>query len=395
MSLFRFYDNQEWDPFECDVPWETITLPKKEIFLRDRKNIQGKVKSISKYDGVWRGEDFKIEIKFLPKKNHHVRSKQVPCSVIGLVNASLKPNLHFFPLIKKDSKKKQKKYVIDYLNRRQYYRYKTVQSDEIFKKYRYKPIKEFIAQNYVDDYKKKKYPIENIEDFLILEQPTLWYSPHMNHDERLNHAIKLIPKIKHLQKEHQDRVKELDQFINFVKHCYSRGKPQILDELSEYSKKHLNIDLSLLIYNYEAVDEVRGDAKNGLYLYKRYNMVPLMIHSLIYPTLMILKAENTAQYLNIKRWHFLKDLYLVNENKYLKLKRGTKYVNLQNIQQFKKNEDMEFMNHTQQRTETFELFYLVQRHVYKNDIISVNLATKIEIKGSVRVKPLCFFKIYF
>ena len=42
----------------------------------------------------------------------------------------------------------------------------------------------------------------------------------------------------------------------------------------------------------------------------------------------------------------------------------------------------------------YEFYFLIQREFYRCDTIAVNLAYKMDVNGSVRIKPLCLFKVF-
>ena len=60
-----------------------------------------------------------------------------------------------------------------------------VRKDDVFKKLGYVPTREFIAQNYQDEFKKERKEIKHVTELMIKEQPTLIYSPYMNDKEKI------------------------------------------------------------------------------------------------------------------------------------------------------------------------------------------------------------------
>jgi hypothetical protein len=269
----------------------------------------------------------------------------------------------------------------------------------VFKKLTYKPLKEFIAQNYGDEFKREIKKIRDIEDIMLMETPRLIYSPYMTDKDQIDHIYKQIEPINKLKKKYQEKYKEFERVIDKIRIDVFNSNENILEDVGDYCKSNffdynIKMDLSILIYNYKYINKWRDYSKNGLHLYKKYNMIPLMIYNVLYDKLVILRNKSKTDYLDIREWKGLKCKYLVNEKQknYIKIREGVGFITL-NGGGTKKT--TRIMKETYERTNKFEIFYLIQRQFFGNDIISVNLPSQFEMYGSVRINPLCTFKIYF
>jgi hypothetical protein len=409
MTNFIYFYNEEWNPFEGDVPWEKNKLPENETFKRRKKELKNFVYSMDKYNGIWRSDKYKLEINFLPKKKHIIRSKYYKSSIYGLMNGTIKKNIYIFPLKEGIKPKKQKKIMLEYFKNLGFKNYENIKDDRAFFKLRYKPLKRFVARNYGDDYMKKKTDLDSITNMLTLDRPELLYSPYMTINDQYSHIIKISDRIKNdvhdietgvikresLMKEYPERLSEFKKLQIFIDETIMQYQTKnILDIISDYTQSVLLMDLSLLIYNYEYVKDIKNDAENGLYLYKRYNTIPLMVHSIIYPETKVLYANTVNDFIDIKKWKFKNNLYIINNNKYFKIKYGASYVNIKGKIKFDNGEPL--MKSEITRTNNFNYYYLVQNQHFKNDKLLVNLHTKIELpNGTVRINPLCRFKIFF
>ncbi len=129
-------------------------------------------------------------------------------------------------------------------------------------------------------------------------------------------------------------------------------------------------------------------SKNGLYLYKRYNMIPIMIYSIHYDEIFILEYEEDY-FIDLRKWSNHKNKYLVNDKKYIKA--DTNFVGISGNRATNTDRIMKI---TQSRSNNYKIYYLVQKQYFKRDCVSVNLPSKIEMMGTMRIKGLCAYKIY-
>ncbi len=402
MSRYLAFTGPEWNPLECDCPWETVTLPDHEVFkyqpYDNKPHIFRKIHCLKRYDGKWESKNYRMDIVFLPKKKSYFANSAIPMSNYGLIVNSMKNHYLLLPRSKKTSPKFEKKQIVDFFNNLGYERHIVYKDGKTFKKLRYKPLKEFIAQNYGDEFKREVKKIEDIQDIMLMETPRLIYSPYMTNKQQIDHIFKKIEKINKLKKKYQEKYKEFERVIDKIRVNVLHGTEDILDEIGDYCRENfidynIKMDLSILIYNYSYVENLRNSSKNGLHLYKKYNMIPLMIYNVLYDKFVTLHRASKTDFIDIREWKDLKCKYLVNDKQksYIKIREGVGFVNLEGGQT---NATNRIMKETDKRTNNFEIFYLIQRQLFGNDIISVNLPDQIEMNGSVRVNPLCAFKIY-
>jgi len=316
-------------------------------------------------------------------------------------------------------RKNDREQLLEFLNSLGYKKYYNVRGHDILDKYTYVPVKEFIASHYDDEFPKKKRNLvmrtspmieyspfmspkkreeylkhdDYLSDLLIRSSPVLIYSPFMTPKQQMEHLYSIIPMLYRLKKDHQERTKEIDKLIQRIRIMYSNPTPDknSLDYISKYCKSELQINLSPLIYNYQPVD-IKAYSKPGLYLYKKYNMIPIMMYYVEFNKIINLHQQNENDFINVKNWSHLDDKYLIDEKTtYVNIKNGSNFVNLFGEQG--KNQ-RKIMEKIERRTNKYKIYYLIQRQYFKGDCIPVNLPSKIDMTGSMRIKCLCCFKIF-
>ena len=451
MSRYRAFETQEWCIVECDCPWEKRTLPSSENFkyftlTKKVMEIRGEIRSLKKYDGKWESENYVLEIAFLPKKKVFFRHSFVKTRNYALVTSSMKRNYMLFPKfnseeleknvlkeieladdfgrerekVRKPRKRKNdKEQLFEFLNSLGYKKYYNVRGHDFMDKYTYVPVKEFIASHYNDEFPKKKRNLvmrtspmveyspfmspkkrseylkhdDYLSDLMIRSSPVLIYSPFMTPRQQMDHLYSIIPMLYRLKKDHQERTKEFDDLIQKIRIMHSNPTPakNSLDHISKYCKMELQINLSPLIYNYKPVD-IKYYSKSGLYLYKKYNMIPIMMYYVEFNRIVNLHKQNQKDFIDVSRWSHLDDKYLIDEKStYIKIRTRSNFVNL--FGDHGENPG-QAMRKTEKRTNNYKIYYLIQRQYFKGDCIPVNLPSKIDMTGSMRIKCLCCFKIF-
>lgn len=399
MSHYEIVSGQEWNTIECNCPWEKVKLPASEEFRRSDKNytLSGTIKKHKKYNGMWKSSNYKLDVLIIPQKTTFFMPHSLPLINYALIQHFVKKHYLFFPQTKFGKPRKDKKKdILRFLNKLGFRKHFDIQTPTIFKRVTFEPMSEFVARDYFNEaFKEKKKKIENITELMLIHTPVLYYSPYMTDREQLDHLYTLIDKFSEMKKDDkmQQKYEEFDQIISEIRLTCAGGQKDSLDYISQYCRDYLKMDLSFKIYNYKPVDKLNVIAKNGLYLLRKFNMIPFMSHCVYYDKLIFLKQTKKRTFIDIGEWIGKKNKYLVEDVKktYIKIKDGVCSVSVNGDQSF---ESKNIMKETEHKTNNFRILYLIQRQYFKNDCVTVNLPSLISVKGTMRVKCLCAFRIY-
>jgi len=406
METLNFYQ-QEWVPVEGNTPWKWIHLPKderftfKESFIRDDRHkvdhiIFEKILASSKWNGIWENKTKMINIRFLPRKIYYISFSRTPISVIGLVSIGLNPRII---LIKK--RNPTKKELVNYFRALDLRHIIEPKKHKLIYQHKLVPIKEFIASHYYPGSLKiakdlervrKETQIENILEIMIHDQPNILFSPWMSKRRELEHIAQLIQYFYQLMKKEPKHRAQIKDLIELAEIAIEGHVPDSLDKLAERALHFYNMNLCYLIYNYKVVRNHSGHCREGIYLYSRYNSIPMVMHFMKYRETRILYGKNKNTYLNLERWNTLNDLWImINDNETFPIPFGYTFINLLGKVSRDQKDVFQFKG---KRTDFYFIVTVFRRRLYKQDRLHVNLFYTPWIHGSTRAKGLIRFKVY-
>lgn len=394
MHAYILHDGQPWDPFECDVPWETVALPRGETFTMAgscaRRHASGSVRCTPDMNGRWTSGARRVDFALAPRKRHVFFSESNPIDNLSVVQAGMKRSKYLFEVDRIGSRRKTLGAVVRHFRELGYVRYSYVDRHGG----RYRDMPSFIGQSYVLPDRVRARPVKKAVELLWAQHPSVHASPYMSPLQQRNHAcgrfLEYLLDLRTRRPELSDQCRELkSRAESLAERGVARGE-QLLDSVCALAERLgvLTQEMNRSIYNYGLVTKFVGArAESGLYVYSSCGFVPFTVLSVAYASSTAVRGSTVLPVGGAADGAFL--VRPGGSPIYYKVPPGARGLSVDTGLPAVPAERA-----APARTSEPELWFLVERQVFLRDRTEVNTKTRTYSVGSARCRAVRMYYLY-